>query len=87
MTHDEHLHALQRQILYLQEQLHAQAIPAQWWEDRAITAEAANVAETAMASSSPVPPIANEPARGSTLEHSLQHLPTWRAILPPTLRL
>jgi hypothetical protein len=64
MTHDEHLQALQRQILYLQEQLHAQAIPPQWRAERAIMAETANVEEAVMASSSPVPPIANEPARG-----------------------
>ena len=38
MTHNEHLQALQRQILYLQDQLHAQAIPAQWRADRVIMA-------------------------------------------------
>jgi hypothetical protein len=37
MTHDEHVQALQRQIHYLQEQLHAQAIPAQWQAGGAIT--------------------------------------------------
>jgi len=80
MTQAEHLAALQRQIQYLTEQLHAQAIPAQWqWRAQmAIMAETANVEEAVMASSSPVPPIANEPARGggSTLEHRLQHLPS-----------
>jgi hypothetical protein len=60
MTHAEHLAALQRQIQYLQEQLYAQAIPAQWQAHRAIIAETVNAAET-MASSSPVPVFANEP--------------------------
>ncbi len=64
MTSEEHLKALQRQVQYLQEQLHAQAIPSQWRADRVIMAENANVEEAAMASISPVPPIANEPARG-----------------------
>jgi hypothetical protein len=62
MTHAEHLQSLQRQIQHLQDQLHAQAIPAQWRVDRAIMAATANVAETAMASSSPVPANANEPS-------------------------
>ena len=61
MTHAEHLQALQRQIQYRQGLLHAQAIPA---ADRAIMAATANVAETAMASSSPVPANANEPSWG-----------------------
>jgi hypothetical protein len=60
MTHAEHLAALQRQIQYLQEQLYAQAIPAQWQAHKAIIAETVNAAET-MASSSPVPVFANEP--------------------------
>jgi hypothetical protein len=66
MTQAEHLAALQRQIQHLTEQLHAQAIPAHWqWQAQmAIMAETANVEEAVMASSSPVPPIANEPARG-----------------------
>jgi hypothetical protein len=70
MTQAEHLAALQRQIQYLTEQLHAQAIPAQWqWRAQmAIMAETANVEEAVMAFSSPVPPIANEPARGG--EHT-----------------
>ena len=38
MTHNEHLQALQRQIQYLQDQLHAQANPAQWRADRVIMA-------------------------------------------------
>jgi hypothetical protein len=69
MTRDEHLQALQRQVQYLQEQLHAPAIPAQWRADRAIMAETANVAETAMASNSQASANANEPARE---EHTLQ---------------
>ena len=60
MTQAEHLAALQRQIQYLQEQLYAQAIPAQWQAHKAIIAETVNAAET-MASSSPVPVFANEP--------------------------
>ena len=70
MTQAEHLAALQRQIQYLTEQLHAQAIPAhwQWRAQMAIMAETANVEEAVMASSSPVPPITNEPARGG--EHT-----------------
>ena len=68
MTQTEHLAALQRQIQYLQEQLHAHAIPAQWRAHMAIMAETANVEEAVMASSCPVPPIANEPARGG--EHT-----------------
>ena len=53
--------ALQRQIQYLQEQLYAQAIPAQWQAHRANIAETVNAAET-MASISPVPVFANEPS-------------------------
>ena len=53
--------ALQRQIQYLQEQLYAQAIPAQWQAHRANIAESVNAAET-MASISPVPVFANEPS-------------------------
>jgi hypothetical protein len=68
MTSEEHpsLKALQRQVQYLQEQLrvHAQAIPAQWRALAVAVAENANVEEPVMASSSPVPPIANEPAKG-----------------------
>jgi hypothetical protein len=60
MTQAEHVRALQRQIQYLQEQLYAQAIPAQWQAHRAIIAETVNAAETT-ASSSPVPVFANEP--------------------------
>ena len=59
MTHAEHLQALQRHIQYLQGMLHAQAIPA---ADRAIMAATANLAETAMASGSPVPANANGPS-------------------------
>jgi hypothetical protein len=70
MTQAEHLAALQRQIQHLTEQLHAQAIPAhwQWRAQMAIMAETANVEEAVMAFSSPVPPIANEPAMGG--EHT-----------------
>jgi hypothetical protein len=70
MTQAEHLAALQRQIQYLTEQLHAQEIPAHWQcrAQMAIMAETANVEEAVMASSSPVPPIANEPAMGG--EHT-----------------
>jgi len=54
MTQAEYQRALQRQIQYLQDQLHwhAQAIPVQWpgWADG-----------TSMASSNPVPVFANEP--------------------------
>ena len=54
MTQAEYQRALQRQIQYLQDQLHwhAQAIPVQWpgWADG-----------TSMASSNPVPAFANEP--------------------------
>ena len=60
MTQAEHVRALQRQIQYLQGQLYAQTIPAQWQAHRAIIAETVNAAETT-ASSSPVPVFANEP--------------------------
>ena len=85
MTHAEHLQALQRQIQYLQDQLQ-QAIPAQWRADRAIMAATANVAETAMASSSPVPANANEP---SWEEHirSQPGAPIAKSIPATTLRL
>ena len=61
MAHAEHLQALQRQIhwQYLQGMLYAQAIPA---ADRAIMAATANLAETAMASGSPVPANVNGPS-------------------------
>ena len=62
MTQAEYVQALQRQIHHLQEQLHPQAIPAQWREHRAIIAETVNAAGT-MASSSLVPAFANELSR------------------------
>ncbi len=85
MNHAEHIQALQRQIQYLQEQLHAQAIPAQWRALSAIMAETVSAAET-MASSSLVPAFANEPHGRSTFDLSREH-PLPRAILPPMLKL
>ena len=69
MTSNEHLRALESQVQYLLEQLHATAIHAQWQADGDIMTETANVAETAMASNSQASANANEPARE---EHTLQ---------------
>jgi hypothetical protein len=76
----EYVQALQRQIHYLQEQLHPQAIPAQWREHRAIIAETVNAAGT-MASCSLVPAFANE----SSWKEHIRSQPG--AILPPMLKL
>jgi hypothetical protein len=69
MTSNEHLQALERQVQCLLEQLHATAIHAQWQADRDIMTETANVAETAMASSSQASANANGPSRE---DHILQ---------------
>jgi hypothetical protein len=65
MTPTEYQQALERQIQYLQDQLHwhAQAIPVQWpgWADGTRMAETANVGEAVMASS-PVPALTYEPS-------------------------